>query len=456
MIRLRCLIFVIILFSSVQTYALTGSWRGDLIFGQMKLNLIFNFSEDNSGATLCTIDSPSQGARGIPTTVSFCSSDSVSIECKAIGAAYSGRISGQSITGTFSQRGYSFPLNLAPETPVEERRPQTPRPPFPYSVTDTVFTAADGAVMSSTLTMPLLKEDMKVPVVLMVTGSGPQNRDEEILEHRPFAVIADWLARNGIGSLRYDDRGTAKSTGDFRQATTETFKEDAHSGISFLRTLPQVGSVGILGHSEGGTIAFMLGADGVPDFIISLAGMALSGKETLMMQNSHGLDLAGMGGQDKENSLRLVEQVFDTMAEQNRNGISKPVDVDSILAVSGLTVNPQIVASIKMTQKMRTPWFDAFLNLNPRVYLGDIKCPVLAINGEKDTQVDGRSNIDVIQKYIPQAETRLLPGLNHLMQHCTTGESSEYGDIRETISPEVLKLISDFVKGVQPGSVCRK
>lgn len=428
-----------------QAYALTGTWRGNLNLGQFKIPLVFNFSDDNSKTTHCTLDSPSQGAKGIPTVVSYCSIDSLSLTCNTIGASYDGKISPDSIKGTFHQRGYSFPLNLARETPIEYRRPQTPKPPFPYNITDTVFNTPDGAIMSATLTMPHSAGNKKFPVVLMVSGSGPQNRDEEIADHKPFAVIADFLARHGIGSLRYDDRGTGKSTGNFLKATTSTFKDDAHSGISFLQNLKSAGKIGVLGHSEGGTIAFMLGSEGLPDFIISLAGMAVSGKEILMDQNSHALDNAGLNSENKENALKLIGLVFDTMAEQERKGENTPIDIDSLLSRSGITANPQIISSLKAAQKMRTPWFNAFLNLNPKDFLAKIKCPLLAINGKNDTQVNGTSNLATIQKLVPQADCRLIPGLNHLLQHSTTGEIREYEEIRETISPEVLEIIADFI-----------
>lgn len=278
----------------------------------------------------------------------------------------------------------------------------------------------------------------------MVTGSGPQNRDEELMDHRPFAVIADHLARNGIASLRYDDRGTGKSDGNFLTATTDTLKGDAVSAVSFLRSIPALGPIGVLGHSEGGTIAFMMGAEDIPDFIVSLAGMAVSGKETLMRQNSRGLDKAGITGTDKENSLRLIDALFDTMAGQSLKGTSTPVDIDSLAAASGIAVNPLILSSLKMTQQMRTPWLDAVIGLNPRNFLKKIKCPVLALNGDKDVQVEP-DNLTVIKNLVPQAETMLMPGLNHLMQHAVTGEMSEYGEIRETISPEVLDAIVQFI-----------
>lgn len=423
-----------------------GAWRGELMLGQMKLPLVLNFSEDGQGNAVCTLDSPSQGAKGLPTVVEYCSSDSISLKCNLIGASYNGKIEASAIKGTFSQRGYTFPLDLKPETAIEDRRPQTPKPPYPYSVTDTTFTAPDGAVLSGTLTMPAVEGNRKVPAIVMVTGSGAQNRDEEIFEHKPFAVIADYLARNGIASLRYDDRGFGKSTGNLKQATTYTFKDDAASGLKLLRSIKNVGQVGVMGHSEGGTIAFMLAADNLPDFIISLAGMSESGKETLLRQNSLALDKMGLTLAEKESQLRLLELFFDSLAEQANKGVSTPIDVDSLVQEAGIVANRQIVASLKTTQNARTPWIDAFAALNPAKVIDKIKCPVLAINGDKDTQVNADANLAIIRNMIPGAEVRLMPGLNHLMQHAATGEVTEYGEIKETISPEVLEIITAFIK----------
>lgn len=444
---LICLISVLtaVLLSPQNAYSLTGAWRGDLSVGKAKVPLVFNFFE-KEGRTKCTLDSPAQGVKGISVSVWLCTEDSVSLACSRINMKYNGKVTGNNIVGAFKQNGQVFPLTLEPETPLEERRPQTPRPPFPYTVVDTSFTAPDGAVMSATLTLPAsYAGKKKVPAVVFITGSGPQNRDEELLDHKPFAVIADYLARNGVASLRYDDRGTAKSTGDFSTATTAIFKEDARSGIEFLRQLPGIGKAGVIGHSEGGTIAFMLGAERSTDFLISLGGMAESGKETLMRQNRHGLDVAGIPDAEKEVSLELIGRLFDTIEAQARYGVSEPVDVDSVVSASGLNVPPAIVQSLKMTQRARSPWFDAFLSLNPREYIRKIKCPVLAMNGDKDTQVSP-DNLEVIRQLAPTALTMLMPGLNHLFQHAVTGEISEYDEIRETISPEVLEAILRFIE----------
>lgn len=433
---------------SAEAAALSGAWRGELALGEMKIPLVLNFDENGKGETVCTMDSPSQGAKGIPVTVEVCTADSLALDCRAIGAKFSGHILKGEIAGKFTQHGFTFPLNLKPDAPLAERRPQTPMPPFPYAVKDTVFMAQDGAVMSGTLTMPAHVRGGKIPGVVMISGSGPQNRDEEMADHKPFAVIADFLARNGVASFRYDDRGTGQSEGDFLKATTYTFKDDARSGVEFMRGIPGIGATGVIGHSEGGTIAFMLGAEGVPDFIISLAGMAVRGKEALMAQNSRQLDRSGIAGRDKENSLAFISRLFDEMAAQRaaRPGAIGPINPDSLARASGIIVPESVMASLRATQKLRTPWFDTLLGIDAGESIARTKCPVLAINGDKDTQVEAAPNLRVIGERCPGAEVRLMPSLNHMMQHALTGDISEYDEIRETISPEVLELILDFIR----------
>lgn len=438
------LILLVFALSVGSAFALTGSWRGEIKVGRSHLPLVFNFS-DSAGVMTCTLDSPQQGAKGIASRVLHNSSDSIALWFTKIGAKYCAKVTPTVIEGVFSQRGVKMPLTLTPEEPLEARRPQTPRPPFPYTVIDTVFTAPDGARLSGTVTLPAGMKK-KTPAVVLISGSGAQNRDEELFEHRPFAVIADYLARNGVASLRYDDRGTAASEGDFAESTTFTFKDDAHSAIDFLRTFRGVGQVGVIGHSEGGTIAFMLGAERVPDFIISLAGMAESGKQTLLRQNSLALDKAGITGRDKDDALALIGHTFDIMAQQRRNDAVAPIDLDSLSAAYGLNVPAAILTSLKMNQRaLRTPWFDTTIGIDPAEYLRSVRCPMLALNGSLDTQVEAGPNTEVIKANVPKARIVVLPQFNHLFQHATTGDVSEYGEIRETISPEVLDTILQFI-----------
>lgn len=425
--------------------ALDGKWRGDLNTGFAKMPLVFNFSEEADGKTAATMDSPQQNAKDIPLEVLFCSPDSVSLECKMVGATYRGRIGEGRIEGTFSQRGFNLPLTLTPEEDVYVRRPQTPKPPFPYIEKDTVFRSADGTELAGTLVIPESAAGKRVPVVVMVTGSGPQNRDEEVFEHRPFAVIADWLARQGIASFRYDDRGVASSKGNYSEATIPTFKSDAESALKFVRGVPGLGKAGILGHSEGGMLAILIAAEKKPDFIVSLAGVAVPAEEMLIAQNIHALDKFGIDGARKDASVKFLRILFDTIRKQYSAGVLTPIDIDSICRENSLEVPPLVLESVRQNMQSRNGYFDSLVSCDPTGALKKIKCPVLAINGTKDMQVNADANLEAFRKNVKNVEIRRMEGLNHTMQHSVTGELTEYGEIRETISPEVLEIISDFI-----------
>ncbi len=376
-----------------------GTWSGELDVNGTKLELIFHIGEE------CTLDVPAQGVKGFKTVFSQFSDDSVRIQVPMIWAAFTGRYEGNRLTGTYSQSGVQLPLTLLRGEPEKAKRPQTPVPPFPYSTEDVAFTNGN-TILSGTLTTPSAITS-ETPVVLMITGSGAQSRDEELMEHRPFAVIADAFARQGIATLRYDDRGFAKSTGDFASATTDTLAADAAAGIAFLRSLGYT-NVGALGHSEGGTIAFMLAADhdNAPDFIISMAGMIEPGEATLLAQVQ---------------AQALIAEMTEKKAE--------------IYA-------EQVVGQFRSSGNA---WSARFLELDPAPFVRETKCRVLAINGSKDMQVLAERNIPLLHELLPEAETRIYPELNHLFQHCTTGLPAEYYEIEETISPEVLDDMARWI-----------
>ena len=264
-------------------FAQTGTWSGKINVQGTQLPLVFHLDENP------TMDSPDQGARGIPVQVERTETGKITIKIPSIGATYEGQWLLKQITGTFKQMGVSFPMTL---TPGEEKlnRPQTPQGPFPYTREEVSFTNG-SAVLKGTLVLPE-GYTRKTPVLIMVTGSGLQNRDEELFEHKPFAVIADAFAKAGVATLRYDDRGFGESTGDVINCTTEDLKNDALAGIGLLRG--RFDKVGVIGHSEGGTIALMLAAEKQADFVISLAGMVVSGAQTLLWQNRVAFAAAGL------------------------------------------------------------------------------------------------------------------------------------------------------------------
>ena len=261
----KIILSICLLFSWVGAFAqkpIEGDWMGKLNLGPQSLTIVLHVNCDAQGKAECTLDSPDQGAKEIAVETDYCSSDSVSVSLASLALSFQGKLKGDEIVGTFTQ-GQSFPLVLK-RGEEKLNRPQNPVAPYPYKTEEVAFkNVADGATLVGTLSYPVGYKKGKTPVVLMVTGSGQENRDEEIFDHKPFLVIADYLARRGVATLRYDDRGFGKSTGgDVEHATTLDFMRDAASGVDFLRTSKQFGKVGVLGHSEGGSIAFMLGAKG--------------------------------------------------------------------------------------------------------------------------------------------------------------------------------------------------
>lgn len=421
--------------------AVEGRWTGKLEIQGVSLPLVLNLQDSDGG----TLDSPLQNAYGLPVKVDHASADSLAWSCPSIGAAYQGKISDKEINGVFMQGGFKFPLTFIPEESLILRRPQTPQPPFPYQTIDTVFHAIDGTKLAGTVTIPADCERKSFPMVVMVTGSGAQNRDEELFDHKPFAVITDYLARNGIASLRYDDRGFAQSGGSFQQALPETFKDDAQAAIAFARGFNNGGKAGILGHSEGGTFALMLAEEGIPDFIITLAGMSVSAKETILDQNRHSLENNGLTPVQIQSSMNLISGVLDEIIARTKDNRRVPVDIDALASEIGGDVPPMVLQSLKNNTANNSPYFGKLLMLDARGGMNKIKCPVLAVNGSLDTQVNAGKNLSAIRDGIPHAKTYELAGLNHMLQHARTGEINEYAEIKETISPEVLQLISNFI-----------
>ena len=390
------------------TTALLGSWSGKLKAGAASLTIVLHL-EQADGFVKVSLDSPDQGAKGISGFKEYLSDDSVAIKIESLGITYRARLKEGKLDGTFSQRGFSFPLMMTKGVP-EVKRPQTPKPSYPYETEEVTFTnEADSAMLAGTLTYPMGYDKKQKPmVVLFVSGSGQQNRDEELMDHKPFLVIADYLARQGIATLRYDDRATGKSEGgEVKNATSEDFSRDAAAGIDFLRNKKAFSKVGILGHSEGGTIAFMLSAQKKVDFIVSLAGPTVKGDTLLAAQSNRILSLSG------QPATMTVEKYRQTVAP------------------------------------MKNHWIDWFNDYDPTDNIRKTRCPVFALNGDRDCQVISTLCLPALKQLLPPSKKHLIkeyPSLNHLFQHCTTGLPEEYSQIEETISSEVLQDIATWIK----------
>lgn len=425
---LRTLTSVVFAMMAFAANAQEGTWNGELSVMGNKVPLVFNFSTNG-----CTIDSPSQGVNGIQAEKTVKDDGTISVKVGMIGATFEGKMIDGEIKGTYVQNGFPLPLTLKPGK-LAVKRPQTPVPPFPYKEESVSFTNAQYT-FNGTLTLPE-NYSKNTPVVLMVTGSGQQNRDEELFSHKPFAVIADALARQGIASLRYDDRGWGDKSVNFADFTTDDFRQDAAAAIPLLRK--RFNKVGILGHSEGGTIAMMLAAEGKADFIVSLAGMAISGKETLIMQNRQAMSAIGLPKETVDSYCNSISKALDEIASGKK---ASEINIDDV---------PQALKpiTIKALQQADTPYIRHFLTVDVGKLLPKIKCPVLALNGTKDTQVDCDANTTRIEKGLANCKHSIkkIDGVNHMFQHCNTGIVTEYQQIEETISPEVLQVVAKWIK----------
>ena len=426
---LRTLTSVVFAMMAFAANAQEGTWNGELNVMGNKVPLVFNFSTNG-----CTIDSPSQGVNGIQAEKTVKDDGTIRVKVGMIGATFEGKMTDGEIQGTFTQNGFPLPLTLKPGKLVV-KRPQTPVPPFPYKEENVSFTNAQYT-FNGTLTLPE-NYTKNTPVVLMVTGSGQQNRDEELFSHKPFAVIADALARQGIASLRYDDRGWGDKSVNFANFTTDDFRQDAAAALPLLRK--RFNNVGILGHSEGGTIAMMLAAEGKADFIVSLAGMAISGKETLIMQNRQAMSTIGLPKETVDSYCNSISKALNEIASGKK---ASEINIDDV---------PQALKpiTIKALQQADTPYIRHFLTIDVGKQLPKIKCPVLALNGTKDTQVDCDANIARLERGLANCKHSIkkIDGVNHLFQHCNTGIVTEYQQIEETIAPEVLQAVAKWIKG---------
>lgn len=421
-------IMFIMLTASVLAGAQTGTWSGTLDVQGVKLSIVFHLDDGKPA-----VDSPDQGVKGIPAEIERGPAGMLKVNIPSLAASYEGQWLINKIVGTFRQMGASLPLTLTPGEP-KLNRPQTPKTPFPYETEEVTFNNGD-VILKGTLTLPE-GCSRETPVLVMVTGSGQQNRDEEIFEHKPFAVIADAFARAGIATLRYDDRGFGGYEGNISYCTVDDFKEDAAAGIRMLRE--RFETVGVIGHSEGGTIAMMLAASGQADFIISLAGMAISGSETLVWQNRLALLEAGMPQEVTDEYCGLVSEAYEAKVKGEPLPKADNRDLPDALKQNYLAAQIQ----------MQTPYMAEFLTLDMRPLLGRITCPVLALNGTKDTQVEHEANLGAIRaglKENPGNRIEAMEGLNHLFQHCATGSSKEYRDIEETFATEVLELMINWI-----------
>jgi pimeloyl-ACP methyl ester carboxylesterase len=443
-----------------------GTWEGKLKAQLgIELRLVLHVSPPKAagGPLHATLDSVDQGAKGLEVDSVAVQDGALVFEMKKLGAKFRGTLNaeGTEAVGRWEQSGLSLPLTLKKtDKPSELRRPQEPRPPFPYEAEDVSYeNRTAGIKLAGTLTKP--KGAGPYPAVILISGSGPQDRDESILGHKPFLVLADALTRRGIAVLRFDDRGVGGSTGKTMSSTSEDLAGDVLAGVAFLKARPEIDSraIGLIGHSEGGIIAPMVAARSSDvAFIVLMAGTGMGGEEILVRQGA--LIFKALGLKDKR-----LAQISDL--QKRAIAIAKEEKDDKVVAEKLRAIAREQMAALPEDQAkevgdldklaevqiemLRSPWFRFFLNYDPRPTLAKVRCPVLAICGEHDLQVPPKENLEAIEAALhgsgnKRVTVRELPGLNHLFQTSQTGSPAEYAQIEETIAPSALKLMGDWIE----------
>lgn len=437
---------------AAQASSVDGSWLGTLNASAAKLRLLFQITNTPDGLQ-ATLNSLDQGGGAIPASSVKRDSAKLTIEMKSIDASFSGTLDKDMTTveGAWVQHGNSLPLTLkktdAQKAMATSARPQDPKKPYPYHSEDVAYQnkSAPEVELAATLTLPRGKGPF--PAVVLITGSGPQDRDEALLGHRPFLVLSDYLTRHGIAVLRADDRGVGKSTGNFTTATTADFATDTEAGIAYLKTRQEINQhkIGLIGHSEGGVIAPMIAARNHDvAFIVMMAGTGVPGDAVLAEQTKLIL-LANGGSQEMAERQKEAELEITAMVKQETN--SAALEKKLREKFSGQFTEAQLSASI---MQMNSAWMRYFISYDPAVALSKVTCPVLALNGEKDLQVPPKQNLPAIRKALEAGgdkhfEIVELPGLNHLFQTAKTGSPSEYAQIEETIAPVALETMANWI-----------
>jgi hypothetical protein len=436
---------------------INGYWQGLLTYSGQNFHIIFEFGKNENDSLISKLSVTEQGVKDMPMDKTWLNDSMLTLTSKAARLRYKGvlDIDSMKINGTWSQGKTKIKLNLAyTDTIKVVNHPQEPKKPYPYNTEEVTIESKGGVKLAGTLTYPTTGSNFTA--VVLVTGSGPQNRDEELLGHKPFLVIADYLTRQGIAVLRYDDRGTNSSTGDYATATTADNADDALAAVEFLKTNSKINpsKIGIMGHSEGGIVAPMCAAKSKDvAFIVMLAGPGLTGEKILSLQSYLIGKAENMNEDTLKNEIAIDERIYAVIKKEKDD--KKASDKIRKIMMESIpdSLKNDVKTSIEIGQQIATwtsPWMRFFISYDPQKSLTKVTCPVLALNGEKDLQVPPKENIEAIDKYLKKAGNKdytikELPELNHLFQHCKTGSPAEYANIEETFSEDVLNLITEWI-----------
>ncbi len=465
MIRIFLLMFcsIFTLRAQVANFDVRGNWIGELKVGA-NIELIFKVTGINDLS--CSLDVPLQGAKDIPALVQE-TIQSVKFHVKAINGQFDGKkIDSITLEGNWKQNGGIYPLKLVKKAGKIEppKRPQTPKEPFPYSAEE-IQVKGPAGVLSGTLTKPDGKG--KFPAIILITGSGSQDRDETIFNHKPFFVIADALTKAGFAVLRMDDRGVGASEGDPSKATTEDLAEDIYAGVRTLHVQQGIDTnrIGLIGHSEGGMIAQILAAKYPQDiaFICSMAGLGISGLDVLVWQTRK-VTSKTMPMHEVEKSV-FRQKTLLTMIKDSKDSVTLRAQLTDSLGIWAVEQQKMFVVNSPefraQLNQLQSPWLKYFITYDPEKYLSEVKCPVFAINGSEDMQVESGRNLKSIEALLSKHGNKKVrikeyEGMNHLFQRCKTCDVEEYAKIETTIEQEVIDDIISWLNDVVGKNAQRK
>jgi len=431
-----------------------GVWQGALKGNGMRLRLQLHVSHDDQKHLVAALDSPDQGVSGLPATKVSQKEAIFHFEIPVVNGVYEGTLNTakSAMSGSWTQNDVTRDLKFQRSDQLLALvRPQNPVKPYPYREEELAFPNDQAKIsLAGTLTLP--SGQGPFPAAILIGGSGPHDRNENIAGHRPFLVIADRLTRKGVAVLRFDKRGIGKSTGAYDQATSEDFASDVQAALSYLKSRKEIDPkrIGLIGHSEGGLIAPMVAARSKEvAWIVLLAAPGLKGEDTLLLQSELILRTAGVNDEQIAKTREFNKQVY-ALVRQEDDPAKLQTKLNQLVESSGMGAALLPADLQSQVRLMTSPWFRFFLDYDPVPVLQKTRCPVLALNGEKDLQIASKENLEQIRKAFQQGgntdfQATELPGLNHLFQHGPTGSPTEYGGIEETIAPEALNSISDWV-----------
>ncbi|EMY80043.1 hypothetical protein pgond44_13748 [Psychroflexus gondwanensis ACAM 44] len=446
-------LLTIVLSSVALSQDITGDWQGELKFQGNALGINFHINKTENGFA-STMDVPLQGVEGYKSDATTYIDSLLTIQIKELGIQYQGKLAlKDTIVGNFSQNGMSFKLNLKRGNNLPNR-PQEPKPPYDYVIKEVSYkSTTDDVVLAGTLSLP--KGDGPFPAVMLLSGSGPQDRNSSIFGHKPFLLLAHELTQSGIAVLRFDERGVGESGGRTSEMTMATQMGDAQAGINYLLSNNQINrtKIGLLGHSLGGILAPKLAIENDIDFLVLLAAPGVNGDAMMLKQRKDLLKLRGATDKQIEGTNGMLASLYSELRKSSLEDEALKTELQKKLAIKYETTLPvkelnEMVNSIVDNEELM-----AILKSSPANYFQKVSCPVLALNGSKDFQVSAKENLAAIEKALSDGgntaiETHELEGLNHLFQDSDTGDISEYQVIEQTMSPEVLRLITEWVSNI--------